>query len=132
MADHLDLESEMLWVQVRKEKLDEYVKKGYTLLGVSNQSAIGKGSLTKQAAIACFEKTNELLGHKIDYVFCPHNSFPIACYCRKPMPGNGVVLIEKYKLSAKDCIFVGDQTSDKTFAARCGFKYQSEGEFFGH
>jgi HAD superfamily hydrolase (TIGR01662 family) len=114
----------------RKEKLDEYVAQGYLLLGVSNQSGVDKGIITYDDAVACFERTNELLGHKIEYVFCPHQSSPPTCYCRKPQSGNGVLLIEKYKLNPAECIFVGDKTTDKTFAERLGFQYFHPDKFF--
>ena len=113
----------------RKEKLAEMVAQGYLLLGVSNQSAISKG-LSMETAVACFERTNELLGHKIEYQFCPHRIPPVTCFCRKPQPGLGAWFIYKYQLNPASCIMVGDQTSDKTFAGRCGFQYQDEKDFF--
>lgn len=114
----------------RVKKLTEYKQKGYLLLGVSNQSGIAKGNLTLEAANKCFARTNELLGFDIDYLFCPHKVPPISCYCRKPQVGLGVVLIEKYKLTAKNSIFVGDMTTDKTFATRCGFQFIDQKDFF--
>lgn len=115
----------------RTKVLKQYLKDGYILLGVSNQSGVGKGTFSKEDAEACFDKTNELLGIDIEYQYCPHNSFPLRCYCRKPQPGLGVYFIEKYKLNPSECIFVGDQTSDKTFAKRCGFKFEKADKFFG-
>ena len=114
----------------RKETLARYQSQGYMLLGVSNQSGVGRGVFTHDEAVVCFEKTNELLGFDIDYQFCPHNKFPVNCFCRKPAPGLGVYFIEKYGLSPKDCIFVGDKKSDQTFAARCGFRYLPAELFF--
>lgn len=114
----------------RREVLQSYVKKGYLLLGASNQSGIEKGALSEDAAVACFEQTNNLLGLDIAYQYCPHHSFPIRCYCRKPLPGMGVYLIEEHMLDPSQCIMVGDSTSDKTFAKRCGFKFMSPEEFF--
>ncbi len=114
----------------RQEVLRKYKEAGYFLLGVSNQSGIHKGSLSNGAAKACFEQTNQLLGQEIDYAYCPHQSAPLSCYCRKPMPGHGVAFIEKYKLNPKECIMVGDMTTDKTFAQRCGFQYVDQGDFF--
>tara|TARA_Y100000034_G_scaffold103692_1_gene129527 strand:- start:5560 stop:6351 length:792 start_codon:yes stop_codon:yes gene_type:complete len=113
----------------RTNKLRQYSDEGYLLLGASNQSAIAKG-LSIQVVIDCFEKTNELLGVEIPYLFCPHRVPPISCYCRKPGPGMGVHFIERYKLDPSRCIMVGDSTSDKTFAARCGFQYQDQAKFF--
>jgi len=114
----------------RKKNLKNYQKMGYYLLGVSNQSGIGKGELTYEQGIACFEKTNKLLGLNIDYKFCPHSQFPINCYCRKPMPGLGVEFIEKYKLDPSQCIMVGDKKTDMTFAERCGFNFIESSDFF--
>lgn len=117
----------------RKEVLKKYKKEGYLLLGVSNQSAVGGGELTYQQAVACFERTNELLGLDIEYQFCPHKIIPargIQCYCRKPQSGSGVYFICQYKLNPEKCVFVGDQTSDKTFAQRLGFQYAHPRDFF--
>jgi HAD superfamily hydrolase (TIGR01662 family) len=114
----------------RKKILDAYKAKGYLLLGISNQSGVSKGELTEQKASELFEHTNKLLGLDIEYRFCPHQSAPISCYCRKPMPGIGVEFIMKHKLSRKDCIFVGDMTTDKTFSQRAGFQYVDQAEFF--
>lgn len=114
----------------RKEILDEYKKKGYLLLGMSNQSGIAKGELSYETAQRLFEHTNKLLGIDIEIRFCPHQSAPISCYCRKPMSGCGVEYILKHKLKAKDCIMVGDMTTDKTFAQRSGFQYVDQADFF--
>lgn len=114
----------------RVDKLSEYVAQGYHLLGVSNQSAIAKGTLGVNTAADCFLRTNNLLGFAIDYMFCPHKVPPISCYCRKPGPALGVHFIEKYRLDPAQCIMVGDQKSDATFAKRCGFQYQDQAEFF--
>lgn len=122
--------SEVKLLPGRAKKLQEYVDSGHLLLGVSNQSGIHKGILTDAQARACFDRTNELLGHNIDYVYCPHQSNPPSCYCRKPQSGNFVLLIEKYKLLPSACIFVGDATSDKTAAQRIGIPYKDVNEFF--
>jgi histidinol-phosphate phosphatase family protein len=114
----------------RKEILKKYQDEGYILLGASNQSFITKNELTLEEVTDCFEKTNELLGLDIDYRFCPHRAYPQVCYCRKPMPGLGVVFIEKYKLNPYKCIMIGDRKSDKTFAERCNFKYIPAEVFF--
>lgn len=114
----------------RTKILQSYLDKGYILLGVSNQSGIHKGELTNETAHELFQFTNNQLGLDIEYRFCPHQSAPISCYCRKPQCGIGVEFMLKHKLSRKDCIFVGDMTTDKTFATRCGFQYVDQAEFF--
>jgi HAD superfamily hydrolase (TIGR01662 family) len=114
----------------RKEVLQSYLDKGYKLLGMSNQSGIAKGVLSEATAHELFKFTNKQIGVDIEYQFCPHQSTPISCYCRKPMPGRGVDFILKHKLKASDCIMVGDYTSDETFAKRSGFQYADQADFF--
>jgi HAD superfamily hydrolase (TIGR01662 family) len=114
----------------RVEKLKEMEKDGYLLLGVSNQSGVAKRSLSHDDAVACFERTNDLLGFDIDYRFCPHQSAPPVCYCRKPQSGLAVALIREFDLDPSQCIFVGDYTTDKTFAKRIGFQYFDAKDFF--
>lgn len=113
----------------RKEKLKQLAAEGYLLLGISNQSGIAKGNLTEEAAVECFKKTNEMLGVDIDFVFCPHG-VPPSCYCRKPQSGLGVALIEKHKIDVIKSFYVGDQTTDRTFAERLGLKFFEQGQFF--
>lgn len=114
----------------RTDKLKQYENDGYLLLGASNQSGIAKGFVTNQQVIDCFESTNSQLNVKIDYQFCSHRIPPVSCYCRKPHVGMGAWFIEKYKLRPSECIMIGDMTTDKTFAERCGFKFIHANEFF--
>lgn len=131
VKDYPIIPDDVVLLPGRTEKIQEYVDQGYMLLGVSNQSGVAKGILSHQDAIDCFERTNELLGHKIEYYFCPHSVPPVKCYCRKPHSGIGVYLIEKYKLDPSQCLMVGDQQTDFTFSKRCGFQFQWTKDFFG-
>lgn len=116
----------------RRERIERAMKEyGFDyLLGVSNQSGIAKKKLTLEEANACFAQTNKLLGHDVKWVFCTHNIPPVTCYCRKPHPGLGVLLIEQYHLKRAGCLFIGDQRTDETFSQRCGFQFQYVDEFF--
>lgn len=114
----------------RKEIIQAYKDKGYILLGMSNQSGIHKKELSNELAHELFKYTNELLGIDIEYNFCPHQSAPISCYCRKPMSGKFVEMMIKHKLDRKNVIMVGDFTSDATFAKRSGIQYMDQVDFF--
>jgi D-glycero-D-manno-heptose 1,7-bisphosphate phosphatase len=114
----------------RKAVLDKYKSEGYLLLGMSNQSGIHEGDLTLDKAHDLFKHTNKLLGVDIEYNFCPHQSAPISCYCRKPLQGKFVEMMIKHKLDRKHCLMVGDFTSDATFAKRSGIQYIDQAEFF--
>lgn len=121
--------SELELLPGRREKLQKYVDAGYLLLGISNQSGIYKGIFSEKAAVECFNHTINLLGLDIDILFCPHTN-EIACYCRKPNIGHIVKHVEKYKLNIDDCIFCGDQPTDRECAERIGIKYFDVNEFF--
>lgn len=114
----------------RTKVLQEYKDKGYLLLGLSNQSGIHKGELSEQVAHELFQHTNQQLGIDIEYRFCPHQSAPLSCYCRKPMSGVFVEFMLKHKLDPKQCLMVGDLTSDETFSKRAGIGFVHADEFF--
>lgn len=114
----------------RTEVIQRWKDQGYLLLGVSTQSGIGKGYVTKKMVQDCFEETNRQLGHDIDVHFCVHAGTPPVCLCRKPQAGIGVHLIRKYNLDPAQCMFVGDLGTDRTFAERCGFQYEHPDTFF--
>lgn len=122
--------SEVRILPRRREVLQKYLKDGYRILGVSNQSGINKGDVTKEMAEKCFERTLKKLKVDVEYIYCPHGPVPIRCWCRKPMPGVGVFFIEYFHLDPSRCVMVGDQTTDKTFAGRCGFQYSDQKDFF--
>jgi HAD superfamily hydrolase (TIGR01662 family) len=114
----------------RAAVLNRCVEDGYLLLGVSNQSGIGKGIIAAGQAVACFERTNEILGVRIDYRFCPHFSFPVKCWCHKPLPGLGVQLCEDHKLDRAQTIMVGDLKKDAAFARALGCMFIPASQFF--
>lgn len=123
-------ESEVEILPNRTEVLTKYKNDGYILGGISNQSGIHKGSISYETADRLFKHTNKLLGHDIDYMFCPHKSFPVQCYCRKPGVANAISLVLKYKLDVSKTIFVGDMNSDEKMARKMNFEYHDAEQFF--
>jgi histidinol-phosphate phosphatase family protein len=115
----------------RREILRRWVDDGYALFFVSNQSGIASGTVTREAAEAAFARTAELLGLPVaEVVYCPHPAFPVGCFCRKPLPGLGVSLIQRHKLAREHLIMVGDMDSDQDFARALAAKYVAAEEFF--
>jgi histidinol-phosphate phosphatase family protein len=116
----------------RREKLQGYVDQGYQLFLVSNQSGIASETLTAADAEAAFARTIELLGLPVtEVVYCPHSAFPVGCFCRKPLPGLGIALIQKHRLAREHLMMVGDMDSDRAFARALGVRYADAEEFFG-
>ena len=74
---------------------------------------------------------NALLGLAIEVEYCPHAGGPPQCWCRKPLPGLGVVLIQRHQLDPAACIYVGEGSQDEGFAGRFGFQYRQARDFFG-
>ncbi len=127
--------SEMEVLPGRKERLAQVVAKGFLLLGASNQSGIAKKPgepkyVSEADAIRCFDYTNQLVGQDIKYLYAAEAAGMPKSFWRKPAPGMGVLLIERYKLDPAKCIYSGDMKTDETFAARCGFKFIHSDVFF--
>ncbi len=103
---------------------------GWRLLGLSWQPEIADKTMTVEDVEAAFSRTQELLGVTIEIAYCPHPAGPPICWCRKPLPGLGVVLIDHYQLDPAACIYVGAGPQDPGFARRLGFQYRDADEFF--
>lgn len=112
-----------------KTVLQKYVKDGYILLGVSNQSGIARRQVTNEQVIECIEETNRQIGLDIYASYCCHNVPPV-CYCRKPQSGLAVQFIVKHKIDVTQSLMVGDKTTDCTFAERLGMKFSHAEDFF--
>ena len=116
-----------------KATLDAYRAEGYTLIGVSNQSGISKGTVTEEKVDEIFERTRSLLGYtETDFpiLYCPHPSMPVTCFCRKPQVGMAMECILKLGLDPHQCIMVGDQKTDQNMAERLHIKYYDVKDFW--
>ena len=111
--------------------LRRYADDGWRLLAFSWQPEIADETMTVEDVEAAFARTRELLGVAIEIAYCPHPAGPPICWCRKPLPGLGVVFIDRYRLDPARCIYVGVGAQDPGFARRLGFAYQSADDFFG-
>ena len=103
---------------------------GYHLFFISNQSGIAEGKLSREMADATFKRTAELLRLPVtEIAYCPHQAHPVRCWCRKPMPGLGVFLMELHRLARKHLIVVGN--ADAEFASVLGARFWDARQFFG-
>jgi histidinol phosphatase-like enzyme len=114
----------------RAETLRRYQSEGYRLLGLSWQPEIAGGKRSTVVADSVFARMNELMGLAIDVEYCPHAAGPPRCWCRKPLPGLGVLLIHRHRLNPAASIYVGEGPQDPGFARRLGFSYRSAADFF--
>ncbi|HQR09077.1 MAG TPA: aldo/keto reductase [Gemmatales bacterium] len=115
----------------RKEVLKKWIKDGYQLFFISNQSGVSSGKVTTEQVEAAMARTIKLLELPVvEAIYCPHKAFPVLCFCRKPLPGLGVYLMRKHRLAQEHLTVVGDLGSDEQFAKAIGAKYVDVNEFF--
>jgi aryl-alcohol dehydrogenase-like predicted oxidoreductase/histidinol phosphatase-like enzyme len=117
-------------LEERGDVLRRYQVEGWRLLGLSWQPEIADQTMSVEEVEAGFARTQELLGLRMEIEYCPHTAGPPVCWCRKPLPGLGVVFIERYALDPARCIYVGAGPQDPGFARRLGFEYRGAEEFF--
>jgi histidinol phosphatase-like enzyme len=111
--------------------LRRYSNDGWRLLGLAWRPEIADQTLTTDQVQAGFARMRELLGVSMEILYCPHGAGPPICWCRKPLPGLGVVFIQRYRLDPPQCIYVGSGSQDPGFARRLGFQYCDVPGFFG-
>ncbi len=114
----------------RAEVLRRYRDEGWRLLGLSWQPEIAEKTASKADVDGCFARMQELLGIAVEVEYRPHGAGPPACWCRKPLPGLGVVFIERHRLDASQCIYIGAGPQDPGFARRLGFQDREANDFF--
>jgi histidinol phosphatase-like enzyme len=112
------------------EVLRRYASEGWRLLGLGWQPEIEQQAVTSEQVEAGYARMQERLGVSIEVLYCPHGAGPPVCWCRKPLPGLGVVFIERYQLDPRQCLYVGSGPQDPGFARRLGFEYRDADEFF--
>jgi aryl-alcohol dehydrogenase-like predicted oxidoreductase/histidinol phosphatase-like enzyme/predicted kinase len=115
----------------RGDTLRRYRADGWRIIGLSWQPEIAAGTRTPADAEAILAAMRDRLGVELETLYCPHAAGPPLCWCRKPLPGLAVLAIERHRLDARRCVFVGDGPQDAGFARRLGFAHRSAIEFFG-
>ncbi len=115
----------------RAEVLRRCRDEGWLLLGIAWHPEVARGMATPEQIEKGFARMQEDLGVPIEALYCPHDDGPPLCWCRKPMPGLGLVLAARHRLDAERCLYVGHDAGDRSLARRLGFMYRDASEFFG-
>ncbi len=105
--------------------LRERQSQGWKILGLSWQPGIEAGTISKAEVDARFAGLRDRIGVHIEIEYCPHAAGPPRCWCRKPLPGLGVLMINRHKLDPSRCIYVGSGPQDPGFARKLGFTFAS-------
>lgn len=108
-------------------ELRGYAEAGRKLFWLSWQPAIAEGTRSSADVEAMFAAARARIGLPIEFAFCPHGAGPPRCWCRKPLPGLGVLLIHRHQLDPSQCIYIGDGAQDPGFARKLGFAFRTAG-----
>ena len=105
--------------------LSLYASSPYLIVFVTNQSAVGRGIISLEAAQAINQRlvdTMKKKGCRIDGVFmCPHA--PEAnCSCRKPLPGLLFQSSKQLSIDLANSIIIGDAWTDLQAGLSAGLK----------
>lgn len=102
------------------DSLSELKRKGFALIGVSNQSGISRGIVDEKFV----KEVNRLFVDKYwfdDFYYCPHHSDEY-CSCRKPEPRMLFTARAKHRINLKRSFIVGDKDADMLLAKAVGAK----------
>ena len=104
------------------EAVTKLKENGYTIIVVSNQSAVGKGLLDEGSLRSINKKLNEAFTGKIDdFFYCPHKPDD-GCACRKPRTRLLIDAAVKYDVDLKGTWMIGDNFSDILLGQNAGCK----------
>ena len=107
--------------------LRTYAGSARQLIALSWQPAIAEGKRSRADVEAMFAAARARIGLPIEFAFCPHGAGPPRCWCRKPLPGLGVLLMHRHQLDPSRCIYIGDAAQDPGFARKLGFVFRPVG-----
>lgn len=77
----------------------------------------GKGATEAELDALCAR-----LGFPMETVACPHPAGPPKCWCRRPLPGLGLLLEHRHGLDLARSVLVGRGAANAGFAARLGLR----------
>jgi D-glycero-D-manno-heptose 1,7-bisphosphate phosphatase len=102
--------------------IDTFVKAGYQVVIVTNQSGIARGYYTQENFLALMERVQRDFSAAglptIPVYYCPHHpqsklvEYKKACRCRKPQPGMLLRAQQELGIDLSRSVLVGDSWSD--------------------
>jgi histidinol-phosphate phosphatase family protein len=120
------------------EKVHRYASMGWRIIIVTNQGGVAFGYQSEAQAQATQKAVLDALPLVVDESYlCPHHPdgtvprYAVACPNRKPAPGAIHQALDRFQARPQDCLFVGDQDSDRLAAEAAGVPFRWAWEFFG-
>ncbi|HEU0030601.1 MAG TPA: aldo/keto reductase [Kofleriaceae bacterium] len=88
-------------------------------------ATVWRPGASAEAIAALAARLGALVGFAIDVRHCAHPAGPPVCWCRKPLPGLGLVLARAHDLDLARTLHVGNGPADRGFATRAGMRYHA-------
>jgi D-glycero-D-manno-heptose 1,7-bisphosphate phosphatase len=109
-----------------EKALQEFLRRGYLLIVISNQGGIGKGLYTVSETDALHARMEASLlekGIRLTAIyFCPHHPSVSRCLCRKPESLMIEKALARYALDPSACYFIGDAERDAAAGRAAGVR----------
>ncbi|HOX26545.1 MAG TPA: HAD family hydrolase [Candidatus Krumholzibacteria bacterium] len=123
--DYLGDPAQLLLVPGATSALRAARAAGFLLVGVSNQSGLGRGRITHAQFAAVMRRFEDVLAAEdclLDgFFYCPHAPGD-GCRCRKPAPGLLEEAAEVFAWDPTRSWIVGDKVSDVDLALAAGLR----------
>ncbi|NJD55330.1 MAG: lipopolysaccharide heptosyltransferase II [Nitrospirae bacterium] len=100
--------------------LERLREKGFSLIGITNQSGIARGLVQEEFARKINQIFKDQYGFE-DFYYCPHHPDD-HCSCRKPEPGMLLRARNEHGIDLKRSVVVGDKHDDMVLARVAGAK----------
>jgi D-glycero-D-manno-heptose 1,7-bisphosphate phosphatase len=124
--DYIKSPDEWLPIAGSPEAIARMCKAGWRTVVASNQSGVARGLFSMSTLAAINQKMCAMIeraGGLIDAIFfCPHAP-NAGCDCRKPRPGMLQEVLDRYRVTPGEIIFVGDQMRDLLAARAIGCRF---------
>jgi histidinol-phosphate phosphatase family protein len=121
-----------------RRTLHRYASLGWWLVIVTNQGGVAFGYFSEAEAWAVHQAVLDALPVPVDRSYlCPHHpegilaNYRASCPCRKPAPGAVLDALAHFQAGAGECLFVGDQDTDRLAAEAAKVPFVRADEFFG-
>ena len=116
--NYLNSFDDLVIFPLSKKIMQQLKKAGFKLIGVTNQSGIGRGIVDEKFVLESNAHLEKKLGID-DFYYCPHHPDD-KCYCRKPEPLMMLKARLDHGIDLKRSYVIGDKESDVLLGKNTG------------
>jgi histidinol-phosphate phosphatase family protein len=123
LPDSIKRPEEFAFLPGSCEALHRLTEKGFDVIVITNQSALGRGVMTLETLEDIHRRMLAAVdaagGRILDLFVCPHRPDD-GCRCRKPEPGLLLAAQRKHRIDFSSAIMIGDSATDIECARNAG------------